>query len=124
MKHGVIACVALVLALAALPASAQTPVTPANKIAWDQSAPTLAEAQGYTYKYYPDTATTGITLAAVTCAGATSPYQCEVPFPAFTLGSHTVALTAGNAAGESAKSASLAFTFVLIPGTPANLRIK
>jgi hypothetical protein len=118
--------VALVLAgvLAAGPAAAQAPVTGANKIGWDQAAPTLGEAQNYTYKYFADNATTGITLASVTCAGTASPYQCEVPFPAFTPGNHTITLTAGNLAGESVKSAPLSFAFVVTPGAPVNLRIK
>lgn len=123
MRRHLFAVVLIVLAVAA-PAVAQVPVTGANKIGWDQAAPTLADAQGYTYKYFADAATAGIALAAVTCTGTTSPYQCEVPFPAFTPGNHTLTLTAGNLAGESAKSAPLSFAFVVTPGAPVNLRIK
>ena len=124
MKRLAIVCAMFALLAFTVTAAAQTPVTTANKIGWDQSAPTLAEAQSYVYKYYPDAATAGVALASVTCAGTTSPYQCEVPFPAFTPGSHTLTLTASNAAGESAKSAVLAFAFVIIPASPNNLRIK
>jgi len=103
---------------------AQPPVTGANKIGWDQPAPTLTEAQGYTYKYYPDSAIVGTTLVSVTCAGTVSPYQCDVLFPAFTPGPHNLTLTASNLAGESVKSAPLSFAFVVTPGAPINLRIK
>lgn len=120
---------ALVILCLASTAFAQTPVTTANKIGWDQQAPSLAEAQAYTYKYYPDGATTGIALTGVVCTAVTSPTgtvvpQCEVAFPAFTPGSHTLSITASNEAGESVKSAPLNFAFVVIPSPPANLRIK
>ncbi len=110
----------------AVSTNAQTPGAGANsKIAWDQPAGTLVEAQAYTYKYYPDSAATGTTLVGVTCAGTTAPFQCEVAFPAFTPGSHTLTLTAGNIAGESAKSSPpLSFVFVVTPGIPGNVHIK
>jgi hypothetical protein len=105
-------------------ASAQPPATGTSKIGWDQAAPSLAEAQGYIYKYYPDSATVGTTLNLVTCIGTISPYQCEVAFPAFTPGAHTLTITAGNIAGESAKSSPLNFAFVVTPSIPTNLKIK
>jgi hypothetical protein len=105
-------------------AYAQPPATGSSKIGWDQAAPTLAEAQGYTFKYYPDTATVGTTLISVTCVGTVSPYQCEVAFPAFTPGAHTLTLTANNLAGESVKSAPLSFAFIVTPSSPSNVRIK
>lgn len=105
-------------------AQSPPPATGGNKIGWDQSAPTLAEAQGYIYKYYPDASPSGTTLTSVTCTGDASPFKCEVAFPAFTPGNHTLALTAGNAAGESIKSSILSFTFIVIPGAPSNLVIK
>ena len=114
----------LILLLFASVAYAQPPATGANKLGWDQAAPTLTEAQGYTYKYFPDSATVGTALVAVTCIGATSPYQCEVAFPAFTPGNHTITLTTSNIAGESVKSLPLNFAFVVTPGAPTGLKIK
>lgn len=104
-------------------ASAQTG-TPTSKLAWDQAASDLATAQALTFKYYPDGATTGTVLTGVTCSGTAAPFVCAVNFPAFTPGSHTVQLTASNAAGESVKSASFSFSFVVIPAAPVNLRIQ
>lgn len=113
----------IVLIVLTASAFAQTGV-PGQKFAWDQPAATLAEAQGYTYKYYPDSATTGVTFTAVTCTGTATPFTCEVLIPAFTPGNHSITLTASNVAGESAKSAPFAFTFVVVPGVPGNIRIK
>lgn len=102
--------------------SAQTAVT-TSKIGWDQDAPSLAEAQSYTYKYYPDSAQGNAILANATCSGAGSPFQCQAPFPAFTPGPHTLTLTASNIAGESAQSSPLSFVFVVTPSVPKSLRI-
>lgn len=115
----------LLFILCAVTVNAQTPAGATSKIGWEQSAVSLAEAQALTYKYYADTATTGVALAGVTCTGTASPFQCEVAFPAFTPGQHTLVLTASNLGGESPKSSPpLSFTFVLIPSSPANIRIK
>jgi hypothetical protein len=124
MKRIAFAFVLFTLLAFSASALAQTPATQTNKIAWDQAALSLAEAQGYTYKYYADGAATGTTLLKVTCVGNTPPYQCEVPFPAFTPGPHTLTLTASSAGVESAQSATLAFTFAIVPAIPANPRIK
>lgn len=107
-------------------AYAQTTGTPSSKLVWDQpNVASAAEAQGLAYKYYPDTVTTGTALTGVACVG-TPPavVSCQVPFPAFTPGSHTLTLTAANVAGESLKSTPLAFTFVVVPTAPANLRVQ
>lgn len=98
--------------------------TSASTLAWDQAAANLAEAQAYSFKYYPAGAATGIALSGVTCSGAAAPFTCSVSYPAFTPGAHTLQLTAGNAAGESPKSAAFSFTFVVIPSAPANIRIQ
>jgi len=115
---------AIIILLVATTVYAQPPATGSNKIGFDQEGPSLTEVQAYTWKYYADSATTGIVLANVTCAGTASPYQCEAPFPAFTPGRHTLTLTTSNLAGESVKSAPLDFAFVVTPGAPTNLRIK
>lgn len=116
----------LTLLLLSAPAHAQVADASA-KLGWDQVAPTLAVASGYTYRSYADGSVTGTAMTGVVCTGAASPYVCTAPFPAFTPGAHTIALTAGTLAGatsiESAKSAPLAFTFVVVPGAPASLRI-
>jgi len=121
MRYRLLLSVVL-LALSAQ-AFAQTGV-PGQKFAWDQVAPDLASAQAYIYKHYDDGATTGVSFAAVTCAGTTSPFQCEVLIPAFTPGPHATAISASNLAGESPKSAVFSFTFVVTPGSPANIHIK
>lgn len=102
---------------------AQNVVT-GSKLAWDQVAPSLADASGYSYFYYADGATPRTALANVTCVGTSTPFQCSVNFPAFTPGNHTIAVSASNIAGESAKSNPLAFIFVVVPGVPTNLRIQ
>ena len=117
------ACTTLLFLLLATIASGQTG-TPASKLTWDQTAPDLASAAAYTYLYYPDGATTSVTLTAVTCTGTVSPFVCQVAFPAFTPGSHTLTLSASNVAGESAHSAPFAFVFVVVPSVPTNIRIR
>ena len=109
--------------LFAMPVMAQT-ATPGNNLAFDQAAPSLTEAQAYTYQLYADGSSGFIGLTNVVCAGTASPFQCTVQFPAFTPGAHTLQLTASNAAGESAKSAVFSFTFVVQPAAPTNLRIQ
>jgi hypothetical protein len=101
----------------------QPPASANQKFAWDQVALDLAEAQGYTYKYYPDGSTTGVVFQNVTCTGAASPFVCTTPIPAFTPGNHTITITAGNVAGESDKSDPFAFAFVVTPGKPTRIRI-
>lgn len=116
----------LVFALAAITANAQG--TPNTRLAWDQPAPDLATAQGFTYKFYRDGSTTGTALAGVTCTVATpvSPvgtFPCSVAFPSSTPGvPHSMLLTAGNSAGESGKSAPYTYTLIMIPAAPMNLR--
>ena len=118
-----LACVWCLLGAAVV---AQGPVaTPSSKFQFDQPAPDVATANGYTFRLYADGAATGAIVAGVVCvAGATAGVQtCTMPFPAFTPGAHTVQLTAANVAGESPKSSPFAFTLVVIPGAPSNLRV-
>lgn len=114
--------ICLVLLLLAAPAAAQQGSSN-QKFSWDQSAPTLVDAQAYTYKYYPDSAPVGIVFTGVICAGTASPFVCSVNIPAFTPGNHSIQLTASNLAGESTKSSPFAFVFVVTPSVPANIRI-
>jgi hypothetical protein len=116
---------AVAILFSAAPAAAQTG-TPSSKLTWDQTAPDLATANSYIYKYYADGAITASPLTGVTCVtGAQAGvFTCSTSFPAFTPGSHSITLTASNVAGESVKSSPLAFTFVVVPGAPTNLRIQ
>jgi len=105
-----------------VPSILQAQATGDSKLLFDQTAVTLVEANSYIYRYYPDAATTGVILTVI-CTGTVSPFTCSAAFPAFTPGTHTLTLTAANLAGESAKSAPFTFTFVVVPGIPANIRI-
>jgi hypothetical protein len=97
---------------------------PGSKITFDQGQATLAQAQSYVYKYYSDGNTIGVPLTDIICVDGV-PVTCEAPFPAFTPGvTHTIALTATNEAGESAKSVPLSFQFIVVPVAPSNLGIK
>lgn len=110
---------AVVLQLPAQPTAA-----PASSFAWDQGALDLATAQAQTYRHYDDGSGVGAVFPTVVCSGAASPFQCQAPIPAYTPGAHTVTVTAGNEAGESAPSNVVAFKFVVTPPAPANVRIK
>lgn len=115
-------CLLLLMCLSSI-AGAQTPTgTPASRLILDEVAVDLGTAQGFTYAYYPDTATTG-TPITMTCSGTTSPFTCAGSFPAFTPGAHSLTVTAKNVAGESPKSPVMSFTFVVVPNAPQNLRI-
>lgn len=115
----------LIIAFVALAtvASAQTGASSTSNLQWDQDAPSLAEAQGYTYKAYPDGLQSNFVLTGVNCAGTASPFICTVPFPAFTPGNHTLHITASNADAESLPSNDLAFRFIVVPAAPRSLRI-
>lgn len=111
----------LALLFVSVPVSAQT-ATSDSKLAWDQAAPSLAVAQGYTYRLKADAAAPSV-VSGVTCAGTVSPFVCSIPFPAFPPGSqHALVLTAADGTVESLPSAPFSFTFVVVPTAPANLR--
>lgn len=116
---------AVLLALA-LPASAQG--TPNTRLAWDQTAPDLATAQGFSYKFYRDGVAVGTPLTGIICtvAVATSPvgtFPCSVGFPSSTPGvQHSIVLTASNTSGESLKSTAYIYTLIMLPAAPLNLR--
>ena len=105
-------------------AAGAQPATGTSQLAWDQANATVTEAQAFTYRVYSDGGATGAMLVSVTCVAGPSSTICSAPFPAFTPGPHTLQLTAANAAGESAKSAVLSFTFVVVPSAPGNPRIQ
>ena len=118
--------IALVLSTALL---AQTPTLPGDRLGFDQSAATLAEAQSYTYRIYLDAATVGVTIVA-TCTGAVSPFSCTAPLPALTTGTHTSQLTASlvlpppdGRIVESTKSAVFTFRLFAAPASPSGQRI-
>lgn len=108
-------------------AGAQTIATTNSILQWQESGPDLPTVQAITYKYYPDSAATGIVLTPVTCTGTVSPFTCQTPLPAFTAANHSIVLTAGETVNgtlvESLPSVPLAFTFVVIPATPVNVII-
>jgi len=115
------------LLLVAGAAMAQTPPTPVfsgKALGWDQTAASLDEVISFTYRYYLDGSATGQVLPNITCTGTTVTFACSSPFPAVTPGPHTIKLTAGNQAGESAPTGALSFTFMLVPSTPTGLRIQ
>lgn len=97
--------------------------TPGSTLRFDQPAPNVLDAQGYTYQQYVDGGDVPTPLNSVSCSGAVSPFVCEAPFPAFTPGSHTIRITASNVAGESLRSTPFSFTFVVVPAQPLNLRL-
>ena len=100
--------------------------TPTSKLGWLQDAPSLTEAQTYTYRYYPDSVTTGTVLTSVVCTGTASPFSCSAQFPTFTNGNHRITITAVNAIGESVGSIPLDFSFTdtaTRPTAPRNLFI-
>lgn len=110
------------LLLLASSAQAQT-ATPTSRLAWDQTATTLAEASGLAYEATFDGAPIAA-LSDVTCAGAASPFVCSVALPSLAAGAHAVAVQARNAVGASPLSAAFNFTFIASPpAAPSNLRI-
>lgn len=99
--------------------------TPSKRLGWDQQAASAAEAESFTYKHYLDGNLSGVVLSPVTCVvgPVAGTFTCSTPFPAVTPGSHTSQVSAANEAGESLKSNVFAYTFVVIPQTPENLRM-
>lgn len=113
------------LVLVAQVAAAQTPVaTSSSLLGWDQDAPDLATAQGYTYNRIIDGGTPTL-LAGHKCGTGPSAtvFACVAPIPVTSAGSHAIALTASNVAGTSLPSTPLSYIFALAPATPRNLRI-
>lgn len=119
---------ALVLLLIATLASAQT-ANGANHLRWDELAQSVATANSATFPVYKDGATTSTGIvASVVCAASVAPLNpatdatCDGNFPAFTPGSHTLAITELLSGAESAKSNTITFQFV-VSVVPTQLRI-
>lgn len=124
MKLTFLTSAALVLSVIGFASTAAAQdADPTDYLAWDQAAPSLVEAQAYVYRGYKDGATAGEVLTPVTCAGAASPYACQVLFPAFVPGPHAIAVSAANSGGESLPSVPLKFIFVVVPQIPTSLRM-
>lgn len=123
MKNIWIVVIALLWASSVL-AQTPPPAGPGSVFQWTQPAANAAAAQGYTYRYYLDSAATGVVLTGVTCTGTTLLITCEALVPAMTAGDHSIQLTAGTAALESAKSSPFSFSYVSAPGVPLNLKLK
>jgi hypothetical protein len=123
MKIFITIALSLMLLFAGVPTASAQQVGPTSKLVWDEPGPDLATVSAYIYNIYPDGATTLTVMAGVGCTGSASPFTCETNFPAFTPGQHTLILSASNVAGESAKSPSFAFTVVVVPSAPQNIRI-
>lgn len=122
-----LALVFLALAIPALAGAQTATVTPTNKFGFNEQGPDLATIQAYTYRVYADAVVVGTPTVAVCTAPVlpdTTGFTCTFPVPPFAPGSHTLALSAANAAGESAKSAPISFTMIITPGTPGGLRIQ
>lgn len=121
-----VGCLVTILVVASKVSAQGTAATSASKITWDQPANSLAEAQGFFYRAYPDGATvaSAAKVLTATCSGTVSPYLCTAPYPAFTPGAHTVVLTSMNGVGDESLPSTppFAFTFTVRPGAPLNVR--
>jgi len=97
-------------------ASAQTTATTGNKFQWTEVGQSVAIAQAATYNVYVDSATTGTALTGIACVAGTpaSNAVCTSNLPAFTVGPHTAAVSQLIGGAESAKSNTLAFSFVVV----------
>jgi hypothetical protein len=115
----------LLLGLMIHTAAAQATGGPGSRLAWDQAATNLAEAQGITYEASFDGG--ALATVAATCTGSTSPFTCVASIPALTPGSHTTAVRAVRIIDsqrlEGPLSATFNFTLVALPAAPTNLRI-
>lgn len=111
MKHFLLT--AIVLAVMVAPINAQV----ATKLAWDQPASSLADAQALTYAVTVDGGPR-VTVTA-TCTGTVSPFLCTTPLPALTPGGRrNIVVYASTGLLESA---SIPFQ-LSVPGVPAGLR--
>jgi hypothetical protein len=118
----------LLLALASV-AQAQTPATKTSQLAWDQQAPSLADAVAYEYAVYVDGGVRQV-IGPTTCQGTASPFVCQANVPALTPGDHSLTVTASDVVSiagqpqESPKSdPPFLVRLIFAPQPPKNLRI-
>lgn len=122
MKYPLSVCLSLLGAFLAVPVMAQQTALPGSKLAWEQGAVDLTEANSLSATLYEEGATPILLVAGKDCVGVSSPFSCSVPLPAFTVGLHTVRLTVSLAGMESSMSDPLTFRIIVIQ-TPKGLRI-
>ena len=91
-----------------------------KRLQWDIIATSLTEAQSNIYNIVIDNG--AVQVVAHTCAGTSSPFQCSIPMPALTPGTHTVTIQTIEPVNglESARSAPFSFS---IPSLPTGLKI-
>lgn len=123
-----VACVvsALCLQWTSTLVDAQGTASSRSRLAWDQRAPSLADAAAYTYSYHGDGAADGQPLTDVKC-GATATagvFECSAAFPAFTPGDeHSIQVSAAFEGERSLPSDPITFRFVVVPARPESVRI-
>jgi hypothetical protein len=110
-----------------LAAFAQPQASPSDVLAWEISAPTLAEAQGYRY----DAEIDGVVVVLQhTCAAVTLPsIQCEAPLPPLATGAHTararaVSVADGVETPGPWSEPLLQFSLRVIPNQPVGFSIR
>ena len=115
---------AIALLFCALPAFAQTPVTPgsAQKFGWDHSAASQAEEDAQGVNVYVDALPAAPLAGKVCTSPSAGNFACTAPIPALTPGVHAVAITATLNGSESAKSNTLSLVMVIMVA-PGNFRI-
>lgn len=112
------------LCLVASSVRAQTVATPNNKLAWTEVGQAAATAGAAVYNSYLDAATVVVPVSGVICVAAVpaTDASCTSSLPVLTLGQHTLTLSQVISGAESAKSASITFTFVVVI-QPTSVRI-
>lgn len=92
-----------------------------SRVAWDQPADSLDDANALVATAYFDTAP-GV-LVAKTCTG-TGPFVCTMGLPStLSKGQHTVTLVVADSEFASLPSTVLTFRFTAPPAAPLNPRI-
>lgn len=100
---------------------------PSSRVYWEIDAPSLADAQAWTYKYYLNNSATATgTFQNVPCApfqNQTTVFTCNANIPQLSTGTHVIQITATNSGGESPRSTAFTFQFQNIPNAPRTLRL-